>query len=194
MRRCGNFFDWPDQNVEELSAVRTLFESWGYSATTPITLRSSEEDPPDVVATDEAGNQMAIEVTELVDEGAARRNAQIDEAEVAAGFEARGIGPDRARQLAKVQSYYREWKSDEVIGAIEKLLSRKDGKTWHGGPYTRTVLLVPTDESDIDPEEYVSIIEAHEFPRPKIITEGYVLFSYDPRTGGCPVARLSFAG
>ena len=70
------------------------------------------------------------------------------------------------------QGYVRIWEPDEVIGAIEKLLSRKESKGWHGGPYARTVLLMPTDEFSIDSEKYVPIIEAHRFPKPRIITEG----------------------
>jgi hypothetical protein len=51
---------------------------------------------------------------------------------------------------------------------------------------------MPTDEFTMDPEEYVPAIEAHRFTKPNVITEAYVLFSYDPRTETHPVAMLRF--
>ena len=192
-RRYAGSFDWPDRRLKEIGVVEVLLRAAGYTDTNPIrNLRSPDKDPPDVVGTDAAGREVAFEVTELVDEDAARMNAQLDREEEAKRFIAAGIDPERAHKLASMQGLVRVWEPSEVIETVQRILTTKDEKTWHGGPYPRVVLAIHTDEPALAPADYVSAFESHPFEKPTVITDAYVLFSYDPASEAYPVARLSF--
>lgn len=166
-RKYAGFFDWPDKPLKERGVVLDLLESMGYSKSNPVrNLRPADQDPPDIVG-DVSEHLVGFEVTELVDEAAARLNAQ---------------GHD----------VWRSWEKADVLQHIQQILKVKDSKTYCGGPYKRLALVIHTDEPLIDPRDFVAVIEEHRFVKPEKITEAYVLFSYEPGTQGYPVVKLAF--
>jgi hypothetical protein len=170
LRRYASAFEWHDRRRKERGIVEELLKSPAYVGPVPVSdLRSPDEDPPDVVGTLETGHQVAFEVTELVDQDAARMNAQ-------------------------GKPVYCDWERDEVIEALATKLEEKDSKDYHGGPYDEAILVVHTDERTLAPAKYVPTVAAHVFPKPQLITQAYLVFSYDPATSGYPVVKLLFKG
>ena len=95
-RQYASFFEWPDKQIKELGVVRELLAT--LNNTTNLGLHSPciyEPDPPDCICKNSQGNDVAIEVTEVVCSEAARLNA-------------------------KGQKVYRVWKSGEHASLIER--------------------------------------------------------------------------
>jgi len=170
MRKYASYFDWDDKGIKERGAVNDLFSSMREYRGCPYSnVATAKHDPPDCIATDEEGNTVGIEVSELVDEEAVRRNQQ---------------GKD----------VYRLWDTDSVIDHIQQILLNKDGKSYQGGPYVKLILVIHTDEPEITPERYISVIQQHTFEGMRQIDEAYLLFSYNPAPGmpDYPFVRLIF--
>jgi len=123
----------------------------------------TKKDPPDCIVKDPSGNDVGVEVSELVDKRA------IEKVE-------RGINTTRL------------WRENEVIQEIEKILKEKDLKRYHGS-YSKIVVIIHTDEVSIEYEHIKPTIENHLFPPLKQIDEAYLLFSY-PYKEKCPYIRL----
>lgn len=192
-RGYAGFFDWPDKQLKEVGVVEDLLKAAGYSDANPIRkLRLPDRDPPDVIGTDAAGRDVAFEVTELVDEDAARMNAQFDREGEAKRSIAAGIDPERAHKLASMQLLAGVWEPPKVIEVVQRILTTKDEKAWHGGPYSRVVLAIHTDEPALAPADYIAALESHLFEKPTLITDAHVIFSYDPASETYPLATLSF--
>lgn len=139
-RKYASFFEWPDKPLKELGVVKQLIESIGDPENNLLkTLYPSEKDPPDIIGKYQNGKTIGFEVTELVDEGATRMNAQ-------------------------GQKVYRDWEPKEVLKKIEELLFKKDRKKYHGGPYDKLVFVIHSDEPIIDPINYLKLIENHKLP------------------------------
>jgi len=171
MRKYASFFDWPDKSIKERGVVNNLFSSMRKAGCCQYSnVAIAEHDPPDCIATDEEGNTVGIEVSELVDEEAVRRNQQ---------------GKD----------VYRLWDADSVIDHIQQILLNKDGKPYQGGPYAKLILVIHTDEPEITPECYIPIIQQHTFAGMRQIDEAYLLFSYIPAPAmpDYPFIRLNFS-
>lgn len=157
VRKYASFFEWPDKKLKERDVVDYLLRSMElrgeaeYSEPTP-----SPDDPPDCVVFDRDGKLVAVEVTELVSAEAIRRNQRGDDV-------------------------YRDWKPNEVTHEINSLLLKKDGKRFHGGPYTKKIGLIFTDEVIIQAsqEEYAEYLAGQSFGPVEQIDEAYFLFSYD---------------
>ena len=77
-------------------------------------------------------------------------------------------------------SIYRDWKPNEVITEINRIIQEKDGKTFHGGPYAKKILLIFTDEDTLlsGRFEYARLLSEQSFGPVKQIDEVYFLFSY----------------
>ena len=169
-RKYAGAFEWHDRKRKERGIVEVLLKSPDYVGPAPVSdLRSPDKDPPDVVGTLQTGAQVAFEVTELVDQDAARMNAQ-------------------------GKNVYCDWERSEVIEDLSAKLKEKDSKEYHGGPYDETILVIHTDEPTLAPARYVPAVATHVFPKPRLLTQAYLLFSYDPATCGYPVVKLPFEG
>ena len=163
------FFDWPRKDVKELGIVETLFESMKLQGINIFqNLCISQKDPPDCIAEDQSGNLIGLEVSEFVDEEAVRLNAQ---------------GKD----------VYRDWAIDEIVKQLEIIITEKDSKTFHGGPYKKLILVIHTDEFVIDFQTLKPILETHAFRKTNQITGAYLLFSYDPEISHFPHIQLKIA-
>jgi hypothetical protein len=155
-RKYASHFEWHDKRKKELGVVECLIDSMKLRGEKWLhSPQSSKIDPPDCIAKDSEGKNIGIEVSELVDVDAIWMNQ-------------------------KGKQVYRDWRPEEVIKAIQKIIDEKDVKQFKGDPYNNIVLLIFTDEVTISYKEYSEILEPHIFETPKKIGTVYFLFSYNP--------------
>lgn len=168
MRKYSGFFDYGDKSLKERGIVEHLLKSMKEcgeaSYSNPV---SCPDQWPDVLVNDQIGQQVAVEVTELVDETSVRENQQ-----------GNGI--------------YCIWEPAQVYAEIERILAKKDLKSNHGGKYSKVILLIHTDELVIESEKYIPLLKTSSFKTLNNINEAFLLFSYDPRANNYPYVRLSF--
>jgi len=168
-RKYASFFDWHKKDEKELGIVETLFESMKLQGINTFqNLRISQKDPPDCIAEDQSGNLIGLEVSEFVDKEAVRLNAQ-------------------------GKSVYRDWTIDEIVKHLEIIITEKDSKPFHGGPYEKLILVIHTDEFVINFQTLKPILATHEFKKTNQITGAYQLFSYDTEIGHFPYIQLKIA-
>ena len=123
-RGYATHFEWPDKQTKELGVVKEWLRSMesrgeaAYSNSIP-----APKDPPDCVVLDRAGREVAVEVTEFVSREAIETNQR--------------------RNLE--DRVYRDWRPNEVIAEFNRIIQEKDGKTFKGGPYAKTILVIHTD-------------------------------------------------
>ena len=169
LRKYASHWEWPDKRVKEQSIAQDLMNSLSQKRQAffrdPI---SSSDDPPDVIATSLEEAKIGIEMCELVSRAAVEANQ-------------RG------------EAVYWDPDLPEAVAEIHRILATKDAKIYKGGPFGEIVLVVHTDESAIDVSQLERALQEHEFPRPRQITRGYVLFSYDPRLNTYPSIPLRFS-
>lgn len=170
-RGYATHFEWPDKPLKELGIVKEWLRSMesrgeaAYSNPTPFS-----DDPPDCVVFDRVGRKVAVEVTELVSRKAIEKNLKIE----------------RDPKKTWKDSIYRDWKPNDVIAEINRIIQEKDGKTFNGGPYAKKILVIHTDEFRllIDREEvYERYLPSQSFGPVQHIDEAYLLFSYEPDVG-----------
>lgn len=166
-RKYASFFEWPDKQMKECGVVQDLFETMEKEGTLPfLDLRSGPHpnQAPDCIAEDESGGVVAIEVTEFVSRKAVEMN-------------------QKGRQV------YRYWKPDEVINEIRSIITQKERVTYFGGPYSKIILVIHTDEIALDHETYSNVLSAPSFDT-EVINEIFFLFSYRPEVKGYPYVKL----
>ena len=158
-RRYATCFEWPDKQIKELGVVREWLRSMesrseaGYSDPIPFS-----NDSPDCIVRDRQGKEVAVEVTEFVSREAIETNL-------------------RRRWEDRV---YRDWRPNQVIAEIKRIIQKKDGKTFKGGPYAKKILLIFTDEDTLISRrfEYAKRLPEQSFGPVNQIDEVYFLFSY----------------
>ena len=169
-RKYAHFFEWPDKQVKERGIVECLLESMQLNGEIPFrNLRRgpSPNQAPDCIAEDNTGETIAIEVTEFVSSKAIEMNQ-------------------------KGKDVYRNWKPDEVLNELQKIITKKDEVTYFGGPFYKIVLVIHTDELVLDHEAYSTILSEARFETQKI-DEVFFLFSYRPQVETYPYVRLKVA-
>lgn len=169
-RKYASFFEWPDKQIKECGVVQNLFESMENQGLAPFTgLRPgpSPNHAPDCVAEDKTGEMVAIEVTEFVSRKAIELN-------------------QRGKKV------YHYWEPDEVINEVKKIITKKDKVTYLGGPYSKIVLVIHTDEIALDHETYSTVLTGAAFEA-QIIDEVFFLFSYRPQVKTYPYVMLKLA-
>ena len=168
MRQYAPFFEWFDKGQKEVGVVEELIES--LNATGRAHLRAPQlyrPDPPDCICENKLGERVAIEVSEVVCEGAARLTAQ-------------------------GHAVYRRWNNGELASHVEQLLSGKDAKTFNGGPYAEIVACLFTDEPAISSEYASTQLQDAQFGVFTQLTSGFLLLSYNPATKSYPVVPFRF--
>lgn len=171
LRRYAGYRVWlsEQRSIPEMDVARDLAKALvDHGDLALVDLRVATADPPDVVAWDSLGRKVAIEVTELVDEEAIKRNK--------AG-----------------QDVYRQWSEADLLAKLEELVRTKDGKTFLGGPYQRVVVAIHTAEPAISWRECQAYLAMWEIAGLTRVTEAYVVFSWDPSTETCPVVPIRLA-
>ena len=161
--------EWPDKEQKELGVVEELIGGLRARGGLNLSnLRPHRPDPPDCVCTDDDGNTVAVEVSEVVCESAVSRNA-------------RGA------------NVYRVWRAGELAEVISARLTEKDNKTFHGGPFDSIVICLFTDEPALTYEAVSRELGPHSFGPLRQVSAAYLLFSYDPGTRTYPFIRLPLA-
>lgn len=166
MKKYAPFFEWPEKNRKELGIVENLIESLNKNINQYHSPESYKNDPPDCICRNETGELVAIEVSEVVCEDAARENSQ---------------GND----------VYRVWRFGELTEHIAQRLIEKDKKTYDGGPYAEMVICLFTDEPSLRLEEITHELDTHNFGHFTQITSGYLMFSYNAHKKTYPVLKLN---
>jgi len=166
LRAYASFFEWEDRQRAELGVVEELLETLaGRSERLLSQPQSYKPDPPDCVCRNESGQLVAIEVTEIVCSEAARLNEQ-------------------------GHYVFRNWQPGELAKHIAAQLERKDGKTYHGGPYAEVIVCLFTDETLLTSDRIKRELVDATFGPFRQITGAYVLVSYDPSVKSYPVQTL----
>ena len=166
VRRYMPFFEWPDRRRKELGILKYLLESMEKDGIREyLSPLSASEDPPDCLARDLQDNLVGFEITELVSAYAIRENQRSN-------------------------AIYRDWDAPEVLAHTEYLLRAKDAKVFHGGPYSKRITVIFTDEITIPVAQYQPLLSSHRFTSLPNTDEAYFLFPYDG-TDRCPYVRLA---
>ena len=157
-RKYATHFEWPDKQIKELGVVKDWLRSMESKGEAEYSNPSSvPNDPPDCVVQDREGREVAVEVVEFVSKEAIEEN----------------------QGKAREDQVYRDWRPNEVIKEINCIIQKKDGKTFHGGPYAKKILVIFTDEDTlvISRFEYAKSLPKQSFGPVKQIDEAYFLFS-----------------
>jgi hypothetical protein len=167
-RPWNNFFWWHDRSaagkaLAECSAVNELITSLkGVGLGSYTHARPSGENWPDCVTSDAEGRLVAVEVTELVDAAVLQRRA-----------------PPRP------------WTPKELRDALQARIDDKEAKAFHGGRYGQVLLLIHTDELFLTPSiAFPALREARFVTIHHNLDRVFLLLSYDPQLGCCPVVEL----
>ena len=167
-RKYASFFEWPEKEEKELGVVEELLPGLNALGLGLHNLRVQRPDPPDCICDDPNGKPVAIEVAEIVCEEAARQNAQ-------------------------GKNVYRDWRPGELKATITSRLAEKDGKTFHGGPYSGIVVCLFTDEPALSLDFATNELSSVNFGPYKQIGTAYLLFRHDPGSQNYPVLPLRIA-
>jgi len=168
-RAWANFFWWYDRSsrgkaLAECGAVQDLFASLeAVGRAVYANPRPSNDQWPDCEATRSDGRLVAIEVSELVD----------------------------AATLAE-RNLPQPWNAAQLTQVIQARITGKDRRSFHGGKYAEVILLLHTDEFFLVPEATIALLRDASFKVPHgNIDHVFLLFSYWPELGRCPVAELT---
>ena len=85
------------------------------------------------------------------------------------------------------------WEQQEIIDRTQSIIQKKDQKKFHGGPYSKIILIIFTDETFLDRDNAIHYLKQHKFKRTNQIDEIYFLFSYDSRDKTYPYVKLKKA-
>ena len=120
----AQFWDYPDRPIKECGIVCDLLEAIeNQSGPQEIRkARPNKPDPPDCIGITASGERVAVEVTELV------ANNQ----------------PVELNKLG--ERVFKQWSADELITKLQARITAKDSKEFHGGPYSKVMLVIHTDE------------------------------------------------
>ena len=165
VRKYANFFEGPSKELKEFTVCEKWLNTYGAgNGYDKSSLVSVNDQWTDCEVKNNAGELCGIEVTELVDSEAIRRNE---------------MG----------ENVYRTWNNDDLLSAIHDRLMDKNTRT-HGGKYSKLVVLLHTDELEITSDAYGHVIEGHIFENLENIDEAYMVYSYVPGKG-YPVSVLN---
>jgi len=158
-RKYAGFWSWPDREVAERGVAQELLDGIGpHVGGRCLRVRSTGagNDPPDCVADLEAGGQVGIEVTELVDQAHA------------------GGSPTK----------WAFWDVDKFRSLINQRLHRKDDpSTVKGGPYVKYIVALHTDEPLLSAAQVREYLQGATFGPFRLIDAAWVVVSHEPPDG-----------
>ena len=148
------YWDYPDRPIKECGIVCDLLEAIeNQSGPQEIRkVRPNKPDPPDCIGITAIGERVAIEVTELVDQETVELN-----------------------KLGK--HVFKQWLPDELTTKLQEKITAKDSKEFHGGPYSKVVLVIHTDEPLLSRADCEKILCGKKFGPCKKINDAYLIFS-----------------
>lgn len=169
-RKHANFFNWHDKETKELAIcsefVQYLINEQGESFDS-VDLGG---DPPDCVAKS-GDNEVAIEIVELVDQNAIEAQIRLNEA-------------------SPVQE---PWTTTRLMMHLNKLIQQKDNpsaKYELKQVYSRYIILIHTDEPELMVVDFDRLFNKDDIKLTELVTEAYILFSYDSTIKAYPVRKL----
>jgi hypothetical protein len=167
-RKYASFNEWPDKSIKEKSIVLDLLEAMTTQDEDHGITRicAFQPDPPDCTGIDSDGKLVAFEVSELVDQDTILRNE---------------YGHDD----------WKEWSEEELLEKIREVVKKKDAKKFHGGPYSKIILVIHTDEPLLRLTDCVSALAGQIVGQCRQITDCYLLMSYSPGLKSYPYFRLA---
>lgn len=179
--RHQSYWMWPDRHEEECGNARDVLTEAGIQSRN---LRSRDEDPPDCEAIID-GCLCGIELTHLIHEST----------------RARSIRALREKDQGKVPSEgvaYLEWSREGLLGKIQEVIDKKDQPAKvKGGPYSRYILIITTDEFSLDKGSVATMLHGAEFEA-QMITDVFLALSYHPAIppmkGHLPIFKLTLTG
>jgi hypothetical protein len=174
VRGWNSYWFWRDKPVGERGAARDILMAAGI-AFEGLVSRANGQDPPDCEAIVD-GRLAGIEVTELVHQKTLERSlkAQKERAE--------------GREPQKPEAYF-VWDRAELLRALQDRISAKDRVEPKGGPYSRYILVIHTDETFLEAAKVEQWLIGVTFPTNRI-TDVLLGLSYDPGQRRCPVFKL----
>ncbi len=165
-RQYASFWEWTDKEGKELGVGEQLVGAINATFDLGLTdIAVQRPDPPDLTCRNNDGQRVGIELAELVCEESVRRNAQ-------------------------GEAVYRVWRPGDVTRAVSDLLAEKDGKAYHGGPFTELYVCLFTDEPALTAEAAREELASASFGPFRQINRSFLLFSYQPKNQTYPVIAL----
>jgi hypothetical protein len=174
-RGYADFFSWPlNRDLEEYDIVKIFCEALEkanclFLKIDSLKIRGRGNDPPDCEAKDFLGNRIGIEVTELVDSAAIKAfmNGRLYD--------------------------WAEWDRDKLIRAIDERLEAKDRiDNVKGGPYESYIVVIHTDEPNLNTEYVGDLLRDVKFANRKLIDRAFLLLSFDAWIKSYPYVELEF--
>ena len=159
-----------------------------------IKARGDGNDPPDCEIITADGFRIAVEVTELVDESAAKLRDKLEKASP----KKRGVwySPQTIRNWIRQGALPRNWaewdKRKIIDGLTCRVQSKDNADNVKGGPYSRYILLIHCAEYLLTEELMRSACEEVTGMPTKLIDDVYVILAYKNYPNkDYPIFRLS---
>ena len=164
---------------KELSALRDLLESMDRAGQQLYCdPRLSAVDPPDCIARAAHGGLVAFEVTEFVSQLAVELNER--------------ARPARGQRPALATMVQARWERPGFLDRIRTILAEKDSKSFKGGPFGETIVLIHTDERLLIRSQCDAWLSDQAFGPFRQLTSAFLLYPYEPGVG-YPFQAISLA-
>ena len=171
-RGYAAYFDFPDKRVKEEALARLLANALmekGHIPKRQTSVISRKDDPPDCEIIVQDGERIGVEITELVDQEAI----------------------EEFKRSGDSLTNHSEWSNAKFVDRVSKIVKRKDDPhRVNGGPYDRYILLLHTDEAELNAEQVEKMAESLSI-NTLTIDEVWILVSYDPNRNGYPMIQIS---
>jgi len=181
----------PDKKWVEFDVVRDLAEGLnlrGVRHLADICPRPETKPPtpPDVLARNEHGGLVGIEVSELADQEVIEMNIPRSKARYAA-MQSATTWDERREALRRNPEKVRIWSGCEILDAVADIITEKDAKTFAeaGEPYSERWLVIHTAEPFVDWPEFSAHLQTRSFA-PGQLDHVYLVRDYDPSTETYP--------
>ncbi len=182
---------WLDKKLVEQSAVLDLVEGLqqrGERCISNVRPRpeTSPQTPPDVLATNETGGLVGIEVVEMVDQELIETNLPLSRAR----FAAMDAATTHEERLAAFQGHperVRLWSGCEVLDEAGRLIAEKDAKKFVEGdtPYSERWLVIFTAEPFVEWSDFSCQLLSRKFAA-KQFNRIYLVRDYAPASRTYP--------
>jgi len=184
---------WPDKKLVEEGAVRDLLaglHQHGERLLSDVRPRpeTKPQTPPDVLATNETGGLVGIEVVELVDQELIETNLPLSKAR----FQAMDAATTHKERLAVDHpEKVRVWSGREVLDEAARLIAEKDAKPFveDGTPYAERWLVMCTAEPFVAWGDFSRELPGRTFTASQF-DRIYLVRDYDPVSRRHPWWRI----
>jgi hypothetical protein len=159
-RNHASFYNWHDKEIQELGIAQDFFQKLEEISNDKLVSIKNAEDPPDIGVVTKSGRNIAIEITELVDQKAIE-------------YEIKGDSRYSERVVA--------WNKENTIEAVTNIINKKDTLCERvPKEYDTTTLLIFTDEPRLTSDNLKEYLKETKWPDTNHINEVYILTGYEP--------------